>query len=863
MATREGKFYGIWPVLDGKPLNLQWGQIRSNQAELKAIVRNSEQELEDGVDELNALRALLGQAYGDLDFRNKFRFFYESTTKELCCQKNDGTVDTPIWTDAWCVRFVDGQFQVVGQGGIQSEAGFYGPGLQSIEEVAESSTSADVSIRNPTKIFFNSDDGLSVQEISSGANQGQPEIRFSQPFGKAQQFSKAGKVWQVDHNFGVSPVMVQVMDGDDRVIIPDMVDVSNPNTAWFYFNEVFTGSVYIASGGLGAASLVPRDPFYLTVRHEGQPATPDNTFSPNVDMIFNSKYFYVNPDQDLDAGGAHPRVLLSLTDEATNPGVTLTDGDNTYFSAPDVNFNGDHFYLSSNLDGEPVVNLEPKALLIIEEADGNPSVADVEKIIVTNGTLTDDGDGQVTLSTGGTGTPTLTVTDGANTFTAVDQLNVSDADFYLSADLSGNPVVNLLGSAGSGGTDLTVTDGVNEYLTVAQINFNDGNFYLSSDAAGEPVVNFIPDASGTSYTHTQAVAAAEWVVNHATATSLVGAFAYDTSDRVIYPEEVDVSDPNTTYFYFTEAVAGKALIVSSGGLAAPSDHGALSGLTDDDHTQYVLADGTREVSGDLTVQKTVRAEAFYLESGGELSHASAISLRLGDDEHPALYWPDSPDPNFGFHMTASGVIDIGSDTAGTTVQISGTYVKIFDQLRLNASTVPSNPALSFINDTDTGIFQPTNGEIAFASNDIETMRIGTSGLNVAKQVQAAGFYLAPGSAGVGRSLNEDIISFDIPTAEVDNYWMENFVDQGFVIKDAVIITQSGSCTVGFYIHGDGERHPGVSITGLDPISASTTKATSVATAANVVNPGDSLVMSIPANTSATHVRGRLKIALSG
>lgn len=36
-----------------------------------------------------------------------------------------------------------------------------------------------------------------------------------------------------------------------------------------------------------------------------------------------------------------------------------------------------------------------------------------------------------------------------------------------------------------------------------------------------------------------------------------------------------------------------------------TDHGALTGLSDDDHTQYLLADGTRALSGNLTVTGTV------------------------------------------------------------------------------------------------------------------------------------------------------------------------------------------------------------------------------------------------------------------
>lgn len=353
MATRDGTFYSPWPLLDGKTIQYQWGEIRSNQAELKAIARASVQELEDGTDELNAYRTLLGTMYGDLTFRNKFRFFYNKTTKEMTIQKNDGTVDTPIWTDVVQIRHSDGQFQVVSVGGISSSAGFYGPGLQTIEEVAESSTSADVSIRNPSKIFFNSDDGFGVQEISSGSNKGQPEIVFTQPFGKAQSFSKAGKEWQVDHNFGITPVLVQVMDRDDRVVIPDKADVSDPNTAYFYFNEPFTGSVYIASGGVGAASLKPRDPFYLVVRDHLTPASPNNTLKPNADMVFDAEKFYVDVDLDENRGGAHKKAIIRLKEGA---GVTFTDGSNTYTAATHMNVNDKRFYYSSDANGNPTLN---------------------------------------------------------------------------------------------------------------------------------------------------------------------------------------------------------------------------------------------------------------------------------------------------------------------------------------------------------------------------------------------------------------------------------------------------------------------------------------------------------------------------
>lgn len=310
-VERFGTFYAPWPVIDGKPLSSQWGEIRRDTAELKVIARNSFQELQDGQEELNAIRALLGLAFGDLVFSKRYRFYYNKSTFEFCLQKNDGTVESPTWTDVWCVRLSDGQFQVVSNGGILSEAGFYGPDLERLEQIGETGSDGDESFRHRSKLFFNVDDGFELNEIPSGGNQGGVEVRFTAPFGRAQEFPKVGKEWVVQHDYGISPVLVQVMDGDKRVIIPDLADVSDPNIAYFYFNEVTTGSVYIASGGVGATSLIPRDPFYLVARTDMQ-AAASRTMKSNAELVFDSHFFYVNVDLDAMGGGSRKSAFISF-----------------------------------------------------------------------------------------------------------------------------------------------------------------------------------------------------------------------------------------------------------------------------------------------------------------------------------------------------------------------------------------------------------------------------------------------------------------------------------------------------------------------------------------------------------------------
>jgi len=83
---------------------------------------------------------------------------------------------------------------------------------------------------------------------------------------------------------------------------------------------------------------------------------------------------------------------------------------------------------------------------------------------------------------------------------------------------------------------------------------------------------------------------------------------------------------NNTWDY--EQVEGAAMIIdwrtSSIGTAVAGsivDHGALTGLDDDDHTQYLLADGTRDVDGSLTVTgiataNTVEANTIRKDNNG-------------------------------------------------------------------------------------------------------------------------------------------------------------------------------------------------------------------------------------------------------
>lgn len=74
------------------------------------------------------------------------------------------------------------------------------------------------------------------------------------------------------------------------------------------------------------------------------------------------------------------------------------------------------------------------------------------------------------------------------------------------------------------------------------------------------------------YEFTQASNSSTWVITHNLATSFPVVQVYDSSNSVIIPESITVTDANTVTVTFTSAISGKAIVLSGdvGGSAVPS-----------------------------------------------------------------------------------------------------------------------------------------------------------------------------------------------------------------------------------------------------------------------------------------------------
>lgn len=130
---------------------------------------------------------------------------------------------------------------------------------------------------------------------------------------------------------------------------------------------------------------------------------------------------------------------------SSGPIVTITDGSLPNYQANTINLNPSQFYLTPTSSG-PMINL----------------VDPLDRVIIT---------------------------DGVN-IQEDNVINFSAAEFYVSTNLRGEPVINLLSPSGSG-TALTVADELAPTFTsVSKITFDD-YFYLNPDSTGQPKVSFI------------------------------------------------------------------------------------------------------------------------------------------------------------------------------------------------------------------------------------------------------------------------------------------------------------------------------------------------------------------------------------
>ena len=126
-------------------------------------------------------------------------------------------------------------------------------------------------------------------------------------------------------------------------------------------------------------------------------------------------------------------------------------------------------------------------------------------------------------------------------------------------------------------------------------------------------------------------------------------------------------------------------VQTTAGAGGVSDHGALTGLTDDDHPQYVLTDGVRPATNGFAVTGTVGSGVIPASGPGTrlMWYPGKAALRAGSVD--AGQWDDA---SVGQYSTAMGLLTTASGAVSTALG-SHTIASGLDATALGSFTMAS------------------------------------------------------------------------------------------------------------------------------------------------------------------------------
>jgi len=164
---------------------------------------------------------------------------------------------------------------------------------------------------------------------------------------------------------------------------------------------------------------------------------------------------------------------------------------------------------------------------------------------------------------------------------------------------------------------------------------------------------------------------------------------------------------------------------TAGSGSGVSDHGALTGLADDDHPQYA-----RKAASQVTFDGNITAEAFYLREGEISSSGSTMQIFPR-----ASLFVDVNNGSIDFEASSGGAF-----TTGGAFDMESTG----SSLSFTANTAISVDAGTSLNISATTAATISGSSVTLSDGIGNTLLLGRSGVNISDIVKAEAFYIPGG-----------------------------------------------------------------------------------------------------------------------
>lgn len=518
--TTSLEFYSPWPKFGGRGLSKQWNEIRQNQKSLHPMTRAA------GLDPTFTDRsgaAVQAWEVGEQDFHNKFRIYWDKNFTEFKIQYNNGTTGCPIWSTYLQIDAETGDV-VITEGSLRLDGGFYGDISAALARVAEFGVGSTQEFYNVKELLVNFGDGLYLTADSAG----NPIINLADSVGGGGLSNVNITTTDLDGAFTPTNFATDTLtfNRTDFYLTPDSAGkpiVSLDESPFIVpdGSRAFTGPVRIPDGSASAPSIAFTNNPDLGIYGESSNSFIFVTIDGSVEFRFgaNQNRSFA-PFQSTDGVSTAPS--LSFTTD-TNTGVFkagddalgIAAGGTELIRATQQDAGIDFVNTEDRLGVNLGVGTEPSAIL---EVAGDVFASD--KVV-------------------------------AEAFYTIDF-----GELALKSDLPIDVTTTDLGGS------FTPTN-----FSADKVTFNRSDFYLTPDSAGEPIVNLSERSSGdaiqTGIATQSFTSSVEWEFNHGLGESPVLWHTFDDGLESIIPDKADVSNTGTTFFYFSEATSGTA-IVSTG-----------------------------------------------------------------------------------------------------------------------------------------------------------------------------------------------------------------------------------------------------------------------------------------------------------
>jgi hypothetical protein len=301
-----------------------------------------------------------------------------------------------------------------------------------------------------------------------------------------------------------------------------------------------------------------------------------------------------------------------------------------------------------------------------------------------------------------------------------------------------------------------------------------------------------------------------------------------------------------------------------------TDHGALGGLGDDDHTIYILSDGTRDFTGDqsmggnkliLVASGTVSTDAI---NKGQLDEAIAGTIMdhgslsgLGDDDHAVYVLVDGTRAFTGAQslggnkllFVASGTVSSDGINKGQLDDLSASLTSLITTV--SGSIITDHGALGGLGDDDhtqyilvDGI-RPYTGDQSFGGNKLLFVASGiapTDGINFGQLTEAIASVTAGDITSSPPSTDNAVVRWDGTAAEV-------IQNSGVIIDDLDNVTIPGDLVVGTGTIYISDSHPSL----LGPVAGISANKILVVSGTGVSIFGDVLTSALVMATDGSSV----------